>query len=47
MKITEELGVESYNNGRFPEAAELFTKSATAQILPNFLTLPAYQILEH
>ena len=47
MKITEELGVESYNNGRFPEAEELFTKSATAQILPNFLTLPAYQILEH
>ena len=47
MKITEELGVESYNNGRFPEAAELFTKTATAQILPNFLTLPAYQILEH
>ncbi|MDG1126150.1 MAG: malate synthase A [Hellea sp.] len=47
MKITEELGLESYNNGRFPEAAELFTKSATAQILPNFLTLPAYQILEH
>ena len=47
MKITEELGVESYNNGRFPEAAELFTKSATAQILPNFLTIPAYQILEN
>ena len=47
MKITEELGVESYNNGRFPEAAELFTKSATAQVLPNFLTIPAYQILEN
>ena len=47
MKITEELGVESYNNGRFPEAAELFTKSATAQVLPNFLTIPAYKILEN
>jgi len=47
MKITEELGVESFNNGRFPEAAELFTKSATAQVLPNFLTIPAYQILEN
>jgi malate synthase len=47
MKITEELGVERYNNGRFPEAAELFTKSATAQVLPNFLTIPAYQILEN
>lgn len=47
MKITEELGVESYNKGRFPEAAELFTKSATAQLLPNFLTIPAYQILEN
>jgi malate synthase len=47
MKITEELGVKSYNNGRFPEAAELFTKSATAQVLPNFLTIPAYQILEN
>ena len=47
MKITEELGVESYNKGRFPEAAELFTKSATAQVLPNFLTIPAYKILEN
>ena len=47
MKITEELGVESYNKGRFPEAAELFTKSATAQVLPSFLTIPAYQILEN
>jgi len=45
MKITEELGADNYIDGRFPEAAELFTKSATAQILPNFLTIPAYEIL--
>lgn len=47
MKITEELGADNYIDGRFPEAAELFTKSATAQILPNFLTIPAYEILEN
>jgi len=47
MKITEELGADNYIDGRFPEAAELFNKSATAQILPNFLTIPAYEILEN
>ena len=47
MKITEELGADNYIDGRFPEAGELFDKSATAQILPNFLTIPAYEILEN
>ena len=44
-KLKEELG-ENYDVGRFPEAAQVFTETATAQVLPDFLTLPAYEILE-
>jgi malate synthase len=45
-KLKEELG-ENYNAGRFPEAAQIFTETATAEVLPDFLTIPAYNILEN
>ena len=45
-KLKEELG-ENYETGRFPEAAVIFTETATAQVLPDFLTIPAYDILEN
>jgi len=45
-KLKSELGDDGYKNGRFPEAAEVFTQTATAQILPEFLTIPAYSLLE-
>ena len=44
-KLKEELG-DNYAAGRFPEAANIFTETATAQVLPDFLTIPAYEILE-
>ena len=46
-KIKEEIGRDAYLEGRFPEAAKIFEKSSTAVDLPEFLTLPAYDILEN
>jgi malate synthase len=43
--LKSELG-ENYTAQRFPEAAEIFNASATARVLPDFLTIPAYDILE-
>lgn len=45
-KLASELGPEGFAQGRFPEAAQIFTETATAQVLPDFLTIPAYEILE-
>ena len=44
--LKNELGSEAFIKGRFPEAAKLFTRTATSVDLPEFLTLPAYDILE-
>ena len=41
-----ELG-DNYDNGRFPEAAKIFTETTTADVLPDFFTIPAYNILEN
>lgn len=43
--LKAELG-EDYATGRFEEAAEIFTQTATSKELPEFLTIPAYAILE-
>lgn len=44
--LQAELGREAFIAGRFPEAARLFTQTATSADLPEFLTLSAYEILE-
>jgi len=44
--LAKEYGPNGFAQGRFPEAAEIFTQTATAQVLPDFLTIPAYDILE-
>lgn len=44
--LQTELGEEAFAEGRFEEAAKLFTETATAKILPDFLTLPAYDLLK-
>jgi len=44
--LKEEMGSEAYIAGRVPEAAKIFEKASTAVDLPEFLTLPAYDILE-
>ena len=45
-KLSAELGPVAFAEGRFVEASQIFTQTATAQVLPNFLTIPAYEILE-
>ncbi len=45
-KLETELGKDAFTAQRFPEAADIFNTSATADILPDFLTIPAYEILE-
>ncbi len=44
--LKDEMGADAYIAGRFPEAAKVFEKASTAVDLPEFLTLPAYDILE-
>ena len=44
--LASELGPDAFAKGRFDEAAKIFTETATAQVLPDFLTIPAYEILE-
>jgi len=44
-KIREELGA-AYKSGRYEEAARLFDKITTSQELVEFLTLPAYEMID-
>ena len=45
--IKSQMGREGFVEGRVPEASKLFAKTATSVDLPDFLTLPAYEILEN
>ncbi len=44
--IRGEVGEDRYNNGRFDEAARLMDEITTADELVDFLTLPAYAVLD-
>jgi malate synthase len=46
QRIEGEIGVARFRGGRFPEAAELFVRVATADALDEFLTLVAYERLD-
>ncbi len=41
-----ELGDDGYERGRFAEAEELFARVALADEFPEFLTLPAYEMID-
>ena len=43
--LKTELG-DAFETGRFPEAADIFDQTATGDTLAEFLTIPAYDILE-
>jgi len=45
--MKERLGSKDYISGRFPDAVKVFTKTATSVDFVDFLTLPAYDILEN
>ena len=45
-RIRELVGPEAYAGGRFAEARALFEQVALAEDFPEFLTLPAYELLD-
>jgi malate synthase len=45
-RIEQEIGVQRFDVGRFPEARAIFERVATSETLQEFLTLPAYDVLE-
>jgi malate synthase len=44
-KLRQALGLDSFDKGRFTEAAKLFAEMSLARDFAEFLTLPAYQML--
>ena len=44
--LRKTLGPEVYDRGRFPEAVNLFSRMSLAEEFEEFLTLPAYRMLE-
>jgi malate synthase len=46
-RIASEVGAARMRDGRFADARELFLRTATATTIQEFLTLPAYPMLEH
>ena len=45
-RIETEVGPDRFRAGRFPEARQLFERLSTQERLEEFLTLPAYEILD-
>ena len=45
--IRQALGEETYARGRFEEATRLFQQVSLSEDFAEFLTLPAYEVLEH
>jgi hypothetical protein len=45
-RIASEVGAARIRDGRFADARALFLRTATAPTIEEFLTLPAYPMLE-
>jgi malate synthase len=45
-RVRQELGPDQYDQGRFPEAIRLFSDLSLASEFEDFLTIPAYRMLE-
>ncbi len=45
-RVKGEVGVEAYGGGRFPEAIQLFSDMSLAKEFEEFLTLPAYRLID-
>ncbi len=45
-RVRQELGADNYDKGRFPEAIALFSKLSLAPVFADFLTLPAYDLID-
>jgi malate synthase len=45
-RVRAEVGAEAYEGGRFPEAIQLFSDMSLADEFEEFLTLPAYRLID-
>jgi len=45
-RVRREVGAARFDRGHFPEARKLFEEVATSDQLQDFLTLPAYEVLD-
>ncbi len=45
-RIEKEIGTPRFKGGHFPEATKLFTEMSKSSTFAEFLTLPAYELLE-
>jgi len=45
-KVRDAIGATHYDSGRFPEAIKLFSDMSLASDCAEFLTLPAYELLD-
>jgi malate synthase len=46
QRVKWEIGAEAYDSGRFPEAIKLFTDLSLAPKFEDFLTIPAYGLID-
>jgi malate synthase len=44
-RLREVVGTQRYETGKFREACDLFVRLSTSETCPDFLTLPAYDLL--
>ena len=45
-RVKGEVGAKAFDGGRFPEAIELFSDMSLADTFEEFLTLPAYRLID-
>ena len=45
-RVKGEVGAKAYDGGRFPEAIKLFSDMSLAPTFEEFLTLPAYRLID-
>jgi malate synthase len=45
-RIEEEVGAERFQKGHYAKAAEVFTKMSKSADFEEFLTLPAYDLID-
>jgi malate synthase len=44
-RVKDEIGADAYDEGRFPEAIDLFSQLSLADTFEEFLTIPAYRLI--
>jgi malate synthase len=45
-RVKSEIGMKAYEGGRFPEAIQLFSDMSLAEDFEEFLTVPAYRLID-